>query len=203
MNYVDQGTAQGAGLIGVNNGVVTIKSDNTNVASGRGRNSVRVTSKKQYTHGLVALDLGHMPGAACGIWPAFWMTGPNWPNSGEIDIIEGVNFQGQNAMTMHTGPGCSLIGKDCQGNQGCGLQTGGGQSYGDGFNQANGGVYVMEWTTQNINIWYFGRGEVPNDLVAGNPNPLQWKWPTAQFLGGDSCNIDDHFRVSLPLAIST
>ena len=76
VNYVDKGTAQSDGLVGVNNGVVTIKSDSSNVASGRGRNSVRVTSTKQYTHGLVILDLEHMPGSACGIWPAFWMTGP-------------------------------------------------------------------------------------------------------------------------------
>lgn len=76
VNYVDQSTAQSDGLVSTNNGVVTIKSDSTNVASGRGRNSVRVTSTKQYNHGLVVLDLEHMPGSACGIWPAFWMTGP-------------------------------------------------------------------------------------------------------------------------------
>ncbi len=75
-NYVDSGTAWSEGLVNVNNGVVTIKADGTNTASGRGRNSVRVTSTKQYTHGLVVLDLQHMPASACGIWPAFWMTGP-------------------------------------------------------------------------------------------------------------------------------
>jgi hypothetical protein len=64
VNYVDGATAQAAGLTSVNNGVVTIKSDFTNVASGRGRNSVRLTSYKQYTHGLVVLDLAHMPGSA-------------------------------------------------------------------------------------------------------------------------------------------
>jgi beta-glucanase (GH16 family) len=56
---------------------------------------VRLTSKNSYTHGLVILDLAHMPGGVCGTWPAFWMVGPNWPNSGEIDIIEGVNSQGK------------------------------------------------------------------------------------------------------------
>ena len=63
-NYVDGATAQADNLTSVNNGVVTIRSDSTNVASGRGRNSVRLTSYKQYTHGLVVLDLAHMPGSA-------------------------------------------------------------------------------------------------------------------------------------------
>lgn len=64
VNYVDGATAQADNLTSVNNGVVTIRSDSTNVASGRGRNSVRLTSYKQYTHGLVVLDLAHMPGSA-------------------------------------------------------------------------------------------------------------------------------------------
>ena len=63
VNYVDGATAQADNLTSVNNGVVTIASDSTNVASGRGRNSVRITSVKQYTHGLVVLDLAHMPGS--------------------------------------------------------------------------------------------------------------------------------------------
>lgn len=36
-----------------------------------------------------------------------WMYGPNWPASGEIDIIEGVNLNTHNSITLHTSPGCS------------------------------------------------------------------------------------------------
>ena len=64
VNYVDGATAQADNLTSVNNGIVTIRSDSMNVASGRGRDSVRLTSTKQYTHGLVVLDLAHMPGSA-------------------------------------------------------------------------------------------------------------------------------------------
>jgi hypothetical protein len=31
-----------------------------------------------------------------------WTLGPNWPSSGEIDIIEGVNSQKANSMALHT-----------------------------------------------------------------------------------------------------
>lgn len=54
-----------------------------------GRQSIRLTSKKSYNSGLIILDLAHMPGGICGTWPAFWTLGPDWPNHGEIDIIEG------------------------------------------------------------------------------------------------------------------
>lgn len=36
------------------------------------------------------------------------MYGPNWPNSGEIDIIEGANTAYTNLMSAHTGPNCNL-----------------------------------------------------------------------------------------------
>lgn len=173
---------------------MTIRSDSSKTATGRGRDSVRLTSTKSYTHGLVVLDLEHMPASACGIWPAFWMTGPSWPNSGEIDIIEGVSYQSQNAMTMHTSGGCSLISKDCQGNQGCGMQSGGSASYGDGFNNGNGGVYAMEWTSSAINIYFFGRSSIPAGILGGSPDPSTWGTPMATFQGGSGCTIDDHFK---------
>ena len=49
---------------------MTMASDSTSIASGRGRDSVRLISKNQYTHGLFVVDLAHMPGNACGMWPA-------------------------------------------------------------------------------------------------------------------------------------
>jgi hypothetical protein len=35
-----------------------------------GRNSVRLVSKKSWTHGLFIADIAHMPGGICGTWPA-------------------------------------------------------------------------------------------------------------------------------------
>lgn len=227
VSYVDQGTAQGAGLINTNNGAVYIGVDHTNVASGSGRESVRITSSKSYNHGLIVLDLAHMPGGACGTWPALlvfyhpvlgavstdhppfsWTVGPNWPNSGEIDIIEGVNQQSQNDMTLHTNSGCSITNtgnytgamgtSNCDvnapgqaTNAGCQIASQDSSTYGAGFNAASGGVYATEWTSNMISIWFFPRGSIPSDIGAGNPDPANWGEPQANFQGG--CDIDSHF----------
>ncbi|KAL8732623.1 MAG: hypothetical protein Q9166_002598 [cf. Caloplaca sp. 2 TL-2023] len=191
VNFVDQSTAKSNGLLDVENNTVTLRADSTNVASGRGRNSLRLTSKAKYNHGLIVIDLAHMPGNACGLWPAFWTTGPDWPNSGEIDIIEGVNLQPYNQMTMHTSEGCSLAGSSCLSHQGCPSKGG---AFGDGFNHNNGGTYAMEWTADAIKVWFFSRGQEPQDILGGSPDPTKWAKPISIFQGGSNCNIDSHFK---------
>jgi beta-glucanase (GH16 family) len=84
VQYLDQSTAQSSNLVYTQNGQVIIKADNTTVTP-NGRPSVRIVSNASYNKGLFLLDLEHMP-TGCGTWPAFWMVGPNWPNSGEIDV---------------------------------------------------------------------------------------------------------------------
>ena len=150
-----------------------------------------------------------MPGSVCSSWPAFWMTGPSWPNNGEIDIIEGVNDGTLNTMTLHTNAGCSIrndtgfagnlatSGCDVNDpkqfkNQGCSIGSTSSSSYGTGFNAAGGGTYAMEWKSQSIKIWFWPRGQAPADIASGNPNPSSWNSPQAVFQG--DCNIDDHFR---------
>ena len=91
VTYVNQSTAESLGILKQQNGKLYMGADHTNVASGRGRNSIRVSSKAVYNHGLFILDMDHIPDNQCGTWPAFWTFGPNWPNSGEIDIIEGLH----------------------------------------------------------------------------------------------------------------
>ncbi|KAK0845643.1 hypothetical protein LTS02_015226 [Friedmanniomyces endolithicus] len=204
VNYVDQSVASQNGYIDASSAQIYIGTDAVNVTNSAGRNSVRLTSNKSYSSGLVILDLDHMPGGICGTWPAFWMVGPNWPNAGEIDIIEGVNSQSSNAMTLHTGAGCSITNNDAfsgsidtancdvnaagqNKNAGCSIGTSNAQSYGSGFNANNGGVYATNYDSSAISIYFFPRGSIPSDISSGSPNPSSWGKPLAQFQGG--CDI--------------
>ncbi|KAL9090940.1 MAG: hypothetical protein Q9159_001683 [Coniocarpon cinnabarinum] len=53
------------------------------------RDSVRISSKKQYNAPmLTVVSVDHLP-LGLGTWPAFWLLGQGtWPAGGEIDIIE-------------------------------------------------------------------------------------------------------------------
>ena len=72
------------------------------------RESIRLEGKRRFDRGLFVLDLAHMP-AGCGVWPAFWLTDEaNWPDNGEIDIVEGVNQQSVVKTALHTSESCSM-----------------------------------------------------------------------------------------------
>ncbi|KIX09630.1 uncharacterized protein Z518_00711 [Rhinocladiella mackenziei CBS 650.93] len=209
VNYISQDQAERSGLYKVDNGAIYMGVDSTNTASGRGRDSIRISSKKTYNHGLIILDLAHMPAGACGTWPAFWMLGPDWPDNGEIDIIEGVNTQSTNSMALHTDAGCSITNTgafsgsletdNCDvnaanqaTNAGCSIHSGDSSSFGSGFNSNGGGVYATEWTSQAISIWFFPRSAVPSDISSGNPDPSNWGLPQGQFTG--NCDINDKVK---------
>jgi beta-glucanase (GH16 family) len=70
------------------------------------------------------------PANGLGYWPAFWMLGPGqWPENGEIDILEDVNALSEHSGTLHCGtdPGgpCNEANGLGSGLQGCGgCQTG-------------------------------------------------------------------------------
>ena len=60
------------------------------------------------------------PSGGLGYWPAFWMLGPGqWPENGEIDIMEDVNALSEVAGTIHCG---TSPGGPC--NEGTGISSG-------------------------------------------------------------------------------
>jgi len=216
VNYISESQAKSEGLISAAPGKVIIATDSKNVASGRGRDSIRLTSNQAWNGGLFIMDLRNMP-TGCGTWPAWWLVGPNWPNSGEIDIIEGVNVNTQDSTTLHTSNGCTMSnstnsftgtwGKgtnnndatNCyvsapnqQNNQGCGI-VGAQGSYGAPFNSGQGGVFAVEWTSAHIQAFFFPRNNIPSDITGNQPNPSSWGKPYAYFGLGSMCN-PNHFQ---------
>lgn len=141
---------------------------------------------------------------------SFWMVGPQWPSGGEIDILEGVNEQTNNGMTLHTAPNCKIgpdtsifageittpncdvEAKDQFKNAGCSIEHPSKNSYGAGLNAIGGGVYATQWTSESISVWYFPRDSIPKDVLGEAPNPDGWGIPAAKFMGG--CDIENMFK---------
>lgn len=205
VEYVDRPTAQETGLSGVNNGSIYMGVDSRTSNPPNGRRSVRLESEKTFGQGLFIADITHMPSSTCGVWPAFWTYGDDWPNTGEIDIIEGVNNQDMNQVSLHTSqncrmsefgaaPGTTVVSRDCGSVSGCSQLSSDNQNYGDGFNAIGGGVYAMEWTSYRIAVWFFPRSRIPADILAGQPDPIFWSKPMASFSGGLTCDTSSRFR---------
>ncbi|EIN12303.1 glycoside hydrolase family 16 protein [Punctularia strigosozonata HHB-11173 SS5] len=173
--------------------------NSTEVKFNGNRNSVRITSKDRYTVGsLWIVDMLHAP-YGCSVWPGFWSTAPSWPSGGEIDTFEGVNGMVQNQMSLHTNPGCTQVNPvqtstlinstDCDhlanANSGCTVTDPSVASYGPGFAQAGGGVYVTEYAEEGISIWFFNRSSIP-DAIKSNASTIDASslgtpvanWPT-------------------------
>ncbi|KAI0051912.1 glycoside hydrolase family 16 protein [Auriscalpium vulgare] len=212
VTYVDHDTAFAHNLSYISSdGKIVMKGDDTNwLAQGEYRESVRVSSNTIYNGGLFILDTDRAPWG-CGVWPAFWTVGEaNWPEGGEIDIIEGVHDNEHNQVTWHTNPGCnltksanftgSIVGSpspnlDCTGSAtkpGCGITEWSQASYGPTFDAVGGGVFAMKWDEDGIAVWSFYRVAVPQDIQDGTPNPANWPTPVAA-LAPNNCNPAKYF----------
>jgi hypothetical protein len=75
-----------AGLVTSTAESVTLSVDSKAITPG-GRPAMRLESKNSYSSGLIIGDFAHMPGSTCGVWPAFWTYGPNWPSSYVLETL--------------------------------------------------------------------------------------------------------------------
>ncbi|KAI0272489.1 glycoside hydrolase family 16 protein [Gloeopeniophorella convolvens] len=217
VKYLSHADASKAGIAYVqsDNTTVLAVDSTTDLSNGANRNSVRISTTKTYSRGLFIADFFAMP-HGCGVWPAWWSSGPNWPNAGEIDIIEGVNKNPTNQYTLHSGAGsgsCTLdkdppvpagveaftanvLGIDCdttpETDAGCAFSDPKPTSFGHGFNMLGGGVFAHLWDSTGIKMWHFERQSIPQDIQSGQPDPTSWPAPAA-FWSSTSCDFPSHF----------
>ncbi|TIC65241.1 hypothetical protein E3Q01_02280 [Wallemia mellicola] len=217
VDYVDSKYAFKEGLAGMtDSGRPFFRVESTPKITGP-RKSIRLESNFNYTGGVVLLDVWRVPGSVCGLWPAFWSNGEtyDWPEWGEIDIIEGVNAFTENQSSFHTASGCYIsegssnkftgklthdgeLARTCSAfesnNEGCGIKDNHNNTYGTPLNKRDGGVFAMQWLPEyGISTWFFPRGHIPEDIEKGKPSPSQWGKPYAH-LSNDGCEISEYFK---------
>ncbi|KAG1834110.1 glycoside hydrolase family 16 protein [Suillus variegatus] len=210
--YQNKSAAQSERLAYVNSdGTTVLAVDSTStVAAGGDRDAVRITSQNSYNGGLFIMDASKMP-VGCSTWPSFWTVGPNWPYGGEIDIVEGINDQAKNQMTLHSGTSnaCtidtdesdeftgSVLSSNCYSTEtsdsGCSIMDSSSTSFAYGFNNAGGGVFALLWdNSTGMSMWHFARANIPDDLTARAPTPSNWGTPSG-FWSAQTCDITDNF----------
>ncbi|MGW2645630.1 lectin [Streptomyces sp. NPDC001393] len=109
--------------------------------------SCQYTSARLNTAGKFDARYGHVEARmkiprGQGMWPAFWMLGTpvNWPDSGEIDVMENVGFEPSTVHGTIHGPGYSG-----SGGIGAAYTLPNGQAFADGFH-----TFAVDWAPGSI-----------------------------------------------------
>ncbi|OKL60793.1 hypothetical protein UA08_03175 [Talaromyces atroroseus] len=215
VQYVDANTAQASGFArAVNNSQVYLGVDNStvlNVSSSAttGRRSVRLESLHTFDQGILITDFAHVPSGVCGAWPAYWTYDYAENPYGEVDIIEGVNDQVGDDISLHTSAQCQLtddstsqsgtdVRTDCSLKtnyvDGCGV-SGPSNSYGDPFNGQGGGVWALFLRQDELAIWMFPRNGIPDEISSGGQLTLdKWGVPLLHFASSSGCRVSEQWK---------
>ncbi|MFZ5940972.1 MAG: family 16 glycosylhydrolase [Bacteroidota bacterium] len=128
------------------------------------------TSGKVTTKGIVDWKYGRIEARmrlpeGQGIWPAFWMLSSDnvygeWPNSGEIDIMELIGQEPSNVYgTLHFGPPWNYTN---------GIYTLSSGKFSDDFH-----TFAIDWAEDSIK-WYVDGFMYSKKTVADVDQPFQW-----------------------------
>ncbi|WP_018548611.1 ricin-type beta-trefoil lectin domain protein [Streptomyces sp. LaPpAH-108] len=143
--YYTSGT-NNAALDGQGHLVITAKKENPNNYQ-CWYGTCQYTSARLNTSGKFNAQYGHVEARmkiprGQGMWPAFWMLGTpvNWPDSGEIDVMENVGFEPSTVHGTIHGPGYSGAG-----GIGAGYSLPSGQAFADAFH-----TFAVDWAPDSI-----------------------------------------------------
>ncbi|MHC3472852.1 lectin [Streptomyces sp. 7R007] len=143
--YYTSGT-KNAALDGQGHLVITARKENpANYQCWYG--TCQYTSARLNTSGKFTAQYGHVEARmkiprGQGMWPAFWMLGTpvNWPDSGEIDVMENVGFEPSTVHGTIHGPGYSG-----SGGIGAAYSLPNGQAFADAFH-----TFAVDWAPDSI-----------------------------------------------------
>ncbi|EGN94637.1 glycoside hydrolase family 16 protein [Serpula lacrymans var. lacrymans S7.3] len=120
------------------------------------------------------IDALHLP-YGCLVWPSVWTNGPNWPNDGEIGIIESVNLMPNNQIALHTTPAAlTQHPKTSRGPlwsttevrvRGVPLRRRKGTALGLALLLHRGGVLAAQFDVSGIYIWFWSRADIPESIT--------------------------------------
>lgn len=218
VNYQSSSNARSQNLSFVDGEGHFVMAVSTTPVALEGRNSVRITSKESYSDGVYVLNVTHVP-MGCATWPAFWTVTEdidNWPNGGEIDIMENANNEYKaNLVSVHTNTSCTIPStiSDAYGtvaytncsafapsNPGCRVEMNGtsNPTWGTALNRAGGGIIAMErsfgTTGKGVRVWYFPNNSpssLPSDLKRSSTSVNTDNWPKPNaYLPISSCYAD-------------
>ena len=132
-NYTS--STQNVSMDGQGNLVINARKNGNSWTSGRILTSGKITVRYGHVEARIQVPKGS------GLWPAFWMLGGgNWPNDGEIDIMENVGRDPNVVFGTLHGPGYS-------GGNAVGGTRNIGQPVGNAFH-----VFSIDWSP-NLIIW--------------------------------------------------
>lgn len=129
-----------------------------------------IFSQKTFTFQYGYVEVRARFDCARGAWPAIWMmpTSGTWPQTGEIDLMEHLNYEGIVHQTLHY--------NDAAGHKttsGTVNASGGSSAYfTDLTDKAAFHTYGVEWTPEHISFLMDGRKTLTVNADPNNPN-----WP--------------------------
>lgn len=158
-----------------------------------GRQSVSLWTYSRLNEGLYIIDILHAPTAACGLWSAIQVAVADPSHTiqaFEIDpqlsnwLVENYNSQcgrtANNAITVRENN----------------------SAFADIIDSENGAVYALEWRAEVVNIWFWVRNSVPDDIKNGpSVDPTTWGPPHNQHSG--NCGINPNLQQELNIRIRT
>ncbi|KAF8333125.1 concanavalin A-like lectin/glucanase domain-containing protein [Cantharellus anzutake] len=193
--YQGAADAKAQNLTYINNvGNAIIKIDNTtaNNSTTYGRASVQISTQAAVNQGsLILFQARHIP-YGCSVWPGFrtlGANGTNWPQYGEMDIIEEVNLATFNQYSYTRRKDAPIL---TLRQVGCIIVENKPNNFGQGFAQNGGGAYAVLWNDDGIKFWFFPRSGIPSDFTSTSPNPANWGPPSA-FYPQSTCNTTKFF----------